>query len=148
MYREWSLCWVYKNQCKITRRMQGCEENQNAEGRGKKARNKGRSRGTEKLLSLHSPKEEDCSRKGKALRVRECVVAVQSYREVERVERVSWGKCTKAHRSLRRCTTWWKWRKQSGLWCRQQCTWQCSNAGGDAVELWRRGGIRRGRWRR
>ena len=69
------------DQCKITHRMQGCEENQNAESRGKKARNKGRSRSV-KLLSLHSPNEEDYSRKGKVLRVRKSAVEVQSYREV------------------------------------------------------------------
>lgn len=105
------------NQYKITHGMQGCEENQNADSREKKARNKEGAEKIVKLLSLQSLHEEDYSRKGKALRGREAAVDVQSCREVaeSRVEWASWGKWTEAHRSLRRCTKWWQRKKQSRL---------------------------------
>lgn len=70
------------NQCKITHGMQGCEENQNAESREKKQETKEEAEKMAKLLSLQSPNEEDYSRKGKVLRVREDAVEVQSCRKV------------------------------------------------------------------
>lgn len=46
--------------------MQECEENQNADSREKKVRNREEAEKIVKLLSLQSPHEEDYSRKGKA----------------------------------------------------------------------------------